>query len=235
LDNCIVNTSDAPPRQANKKQETQIIRIRMVFIYSYKFHLLIILLALISLLSCKEDASLQNEEKLDEIKQTLLSSNRCKVTININAQVEKVGSGTSYEYPMDLGAGSHAATGSFTDNTFVGSWNINYDGGAKNYTGTVSVIIDLKYNDVKKVTWKEDYKSYVGNSLTFFSQYSFIGENIFLISNTTPVFQNSGEEACQSLTEVSYYEHDYENSTDVTLISYSCGETEYVRILFWEE
>ena len=190
-------------------------------------------LALISLLSCGEDESPLLQ---DIFRDNLLRSNRCQVTININAQVKKIyENGTSYEYPLDLGAGSHAATGSFTSNTFVGSWNVNYEGGALNYSGTVSVTIDEEYTKILKVTWIEDCKSYVANDLKLTSTYSFYGNNIPYKEKSPFLFQISGDKACDQISDVIYFEHDYEYSTHVTLVSYSCGETEYVRIMFWEE
>ena len=191
------------------------------------------LLAVISLLSCGED---ETPVLQDIFGQNLLKSNRCKVAININAQVKKTDeNGASYEYPLDLGAGSHAATGSFTSNTFVGSWNVNYEGGALNYSGTVSVTIDEEYTKILKVTWIEDRKSYVANDLKLTSTYSFYGYDIPYIKKSPFQFQISGNKACDQISDVIYFEHDYEYSTHVTLVSYSCGETEYVRILFWEE
>ena len=191
------------------------------------------LLALISLLSCVED---ETPFFQDVFEQKLKKSNRCKVTININALVKKIyENGTSYEYPLDLGAGFHAATGSFTGNTFVGSWNVNYDNGALNYSGTVSVTISEEPNKIIKVTWIEDCKSYVENDLKLASTYSFYGYNIPYLENDAFLYQISGNKACDQISDVIFFEHDYEYSTHVTLVSYSCGETEYVRIIFWEE
>ena len=120
----------------------------------------------------------------------------------------------------------HLSTG------FVGSWNVNYEGDSLNYSGTVSVTIDEEYTKILKVTWLEDCKSY---DLKLTSTYSFYGYDIPYIKKSPFLFQISGTKACDQISDVIYFEHDYEYSTHVTLVSYSCGETEYVRITFWEE
>ena len=129
--------------------------------------------------------------------------------------------------------GHFSATGSFSGNTFTGSYEKTQL--SSNYVGTVVITLNDDLNKVTSIDWFEDYTSSFQNNIEATSTSSFSGNDIAVSGQYPHVFETQGEQTCNNLVLVEY---SYQNTSTLiseSLVGYKCNEYSYIHIGFLEE
>ena len=169
----------------------------------------------------------------------ILLNNRCIVRVRFDGHYKNVdqnGITTEEDKEDNWGTVVDYARGSFSGNTFTGSYDKTL--GSSNYKGTVVVTLNDEHNLVTSVDWTEDYTSFWQNNVDATSSSSFSGHDIPLSSvlpGNYKDFQIGEEQTC---SRIDLLEYKYQNSTtsaNQTLESHVCNKFSYIQVSFSEE
>ncbi len=160
----------------------------------------------------KVEVKKQSELKLDY--------NRCLVGLKFTGNI-------LIDYVVDIpdlyttivGMSPNTLIGSFSGNTFYGSYN---EGGE---TGSLTVTLNEELNLVTEMSWSGNIE--YSNSST---ELGFSAVNIPISSNLDNMYIIKGNHTCNVITDA-HYKNQSETKTS-TLIDFSCDEYSYIEILF---
>jgi len=168
----------------------------------------------------------------------ILESNRCYVRVRFDGHykhVDQDGKTTEIDQEDNWGTVVDLAIGSFSGNTFTGSYDKTL--GSSNYKGTVVVTLNDDYNLVTSVDWSEDYTSFSQNNVDATSTSSFSGHDIPLSSVIPANFQDFQIVEEQTCSRIDLLEYSYQNQSNLnqTLESHTCNKFSYIQVSFSEE
>ena len=153
-----------------------------------------------------------------------LTNNKCSVSLNVLADFIYQTADTAYFITEPLIMGSQFVYGSFTGNTFTGTYDNNgyKDTIIVKLNGSLDMVTDIYWSGVEENTswnilWKKGYT----------------GANIPIKVSDNTVFELSGTGVCNSVSDVVY---SYQNFNSIKEIEdFICNENSYVYIGFFKE
>lgn len=153
-----------------------------------------------------------------------LTNNKCSVSLNVLADFIYQTADTAYFITEPLIMGSQIVSGSFTGNTFTGTFDNN------GYSDTIIVTLNGSLDMVTEVYWSGIEENAAWNILW---RKGYEAANIPIKVSDNTVFELSGTGVCYSLSNVVYSYKNFNSMKDIE--DFTCNENSYVYIGFFKE
>ncbi len=144
-----------------------------------------------------------------------LTNNKCRVSLNVLADFIYQTADTAYFITEPLYTGSQLVSGSFTGNTFIGIFDsIGYTGISDTFSfhDTITVTLNSALNMVTDI----QFSGLVTNTFpNIIWKTGFTAANIPINVSDNTVFELSGPEVCNSVTDVVYSYENFNSTKDI--------------------
>lgn len=170
----------------------------------------------------------------EDANQGIFSSNRCIVKVHFDGHFKQVDQNNeTTEFDSEEFWGQFEAVGSFSENTFTGTYIETF--GNSEYKGTIIVTLSNDQDSVVSVDWIEDYTGFSQGTAVATAHSSYGGFDIPSSELYPGVFQITSDETCDHISNVKYNSQNVTTSINVSLENHSCNQYSYITITFREE